>query len=156
MSWAHTFVHRVIPAHNIEFQMKKSITASRRRFLVLECIIYIVGHLSLRTLYIGKRVYKKLKYWWIQTLLQRIDVYPIVHTSCILTHWGRDKMAVTSHTILSSAFSCMKMLEFRLKFQWSLFLRVQLTISEPMLFCLLTQICVIRPQWVKRYLPGTI
>ena len=61
MCWAHTFVHRVIPAHNIEFQMKKSITASRRRFLVLECIIYLVGHLSLRTLYIGKRVYKKIE-----------------------------------------------------------------------------------------------
>ena len=41
-----------------------------------------------------------------------------------LTHWGRDKMAAVSQTTLSNAFSWMKMLEFRLLFQWSLFLRV--------------------------------
>ena len=44
-----------------------------------------------------------------------------------LTHWGRDKMAAIIQTTLSNAFSWMKMLEFRLKFHWSLFLRVQLT-----------------------------
>ena len=46
------------------------------------------------------------------------------------THWGRDKMDAISQTIFSSAFSWMKMFEFRLKFQWSLFLRVQLTIFQ--------------------------
>ena len=45
-----------------------------------------------------------------------------------LTHWGRDKMDAISQTTFGSAFSWMKMFEFRLKFQWSLFLRVQLTI----------------------------
>ena len=45
-----------------------------------------------------------------------------------LTHWGRDKMDAFSQTIFSSAFSWMKMFEFRLKFHWSLCLRVQLTI----------------------------
>ena len=50
--------------------------------------------------------------------------------SYLLTHWGRDKMAAISQTTLSSAFSWMKMLEFRLKFHWSLFLRVQLTIFQ--------------------------
>ena len=45
-----------------------------------------------------------------------------------LTHWGRDKMAAVSQTTLSNAFSWMKMLEFRLRFHWSLFLRIQLTI----------------------------
>ena len=45
----------------------------------------------------------------------------------VLTHWGRDKMDAISQTTFSSAFSWMKMFEFRLKF-WSLFLRVQLTI----------------------------
>ena len=44
-----------------------------------------------------------------------------------LTHWGRAKMAAVSQTTLSNALSWMKMLEFRLKFHWSLFLRVQLT-----------------------------
>ena len=44
-----------------------------------------------------------------------------------LTHWGRDKMAAIFQTTFSNVFSWMKMLEFRLKFHWSLFLRVQLT-----------------------------
>ena len=48
----------------------------------------------------------------------------------ILTHWSRDKMAAVSQTTLSNAFSWMTMLEFRLRFQWSLFLRVQLTIIQ--------------------------
>ena len=47
-----------------------------------------------------------------------------------LTHWGRDKMDVISQTTGSSAFSWKKMFEFRLKFHWSLFLRVQLTIIQ--------------------------
>ena len=48
----------------------------------------------------------------------------------LLTHWGRDKMSAISQTTLSNAFSWLKMLEFRLKFQWSLFPRVQLTIFK--------------------------
>ena len=47
-----------------------------------------------------------------------------------LTHWDRDKMDSISQTTFSSAFSWMKMFEFRLKFHWSLFLRVQITISQ--------------------------
>ena len=48
----------------------------------------------------------------------------------ILTHWGRDKMDDISQTTFSNAFSWMKMFEYRLKFHWSLFLGVQLTISQ--------------------------
>ena len=48
----------------------------------------------------------------------------------ILTHWGRDKMAAISQTTLSNVFSWMKMFEFRLKFHWSLFPRVQFTIFQ--------------------------
>ena len=47
-----------------------------------------------------------------------------------LTHWGRDKIDAISQTTFSNAFSWMKMLELRLKFHWSLFPRVQLTISQ--------------------------
>ena len=50
--------------------------------------------------------------------------------SIVLTHWGRDKMAAISQTTLSNTFYWMKMLYFRLKFHWSLFLRVQLIISQ--------------------------
>ena len=46
----------------------------------------------------------------------------------LLTHWGRDKMAAVSQTTFLKTFSWMKMYEFWLKFHWSLFLRVQLTI----------------------------
>ena len=47
-----------------------------------------------------------------------------------LTHWGRDKMDAILQTTFWSTFSWMKMFEFRLKFHWSLFLRVQLTIFQ--------------------------
>ena len=85
----------------------------------------------------------------------------------VLTHWGRDKMADISQTIFSNIFSSKKMFEFRLKFHWNLFLRVQLTkipalfqimawrrpgdktLSEAMLVSLLTHKCFTRPQWVK-------
>ena len=84
-----------------------------------------------------------------------------------LTHWGRGKIAAISQTTMSSAFSRIKMLEYRLKFHWSLFLRVQLTISqqwyqlmawcrpgdkplsEPMMVRLPTHICITRSQWVN-------
>ena len=48
----------------------------------------------------------------------------------VLTHWGRDKMDAISQTTFWSAFSWMKTFEFRLKFHWSLFPRVQLTIFQ--------------------------
>ena len=85
-----------------------------------------------------------------------------------LTHWGRDNMAAISQTTLSNAFSWMKMLEFRLKFHWSLFIRVQLTIfqhwfrrwlgagqatshylNQWWIVSSLTHICVTRLQWVN-------
>ena len=66
-----------------------------------------------------------------------------------------------SQMTFSSAFSGMKMYEFRLNFLWSLFLSIQLKysnigsdnglapLSEPMMVTLLTHICVTRPQWVN-------
>ena len=47
-----------------------------------------------------------------------------------LTHWGRDKMDAISHRTLSNAFSWMKMLEFRLNFHWSVFIRVKSIIFQ--------------------------
>ena len=86
-----------------------------------------------------------------------------------LTHWGRYKMAVVFQTIFSSACSWMTMFEFRLKFHWTLFLRVgpmntipalvqimawrrpgDKSLSEPTMVILQTHICVTRPKWVKR------
>ena len=48
----------------------------------------------------------------------------------LLTHWGRDEMNNISQTTFSNVFSSMKMFEFRLKFNWSLFPMVQLTIFQ--------------------------
>ena len=50
-------------------------------------------------------------------------IYTITLITFALAHWGRDKMAAVSQTTLSNAFSWMKMLEFRLRFHWSLFLK---------------------------------
>ena len=47
-----------------------------------------------------------------------------------LTHLPLDKMAAISQTIFSDAFSWMKKFIFCLKFHWSLFLKVQLTITQ--------------------------
>ena len=47
-----------------------------------------------------------------------------------LTHWGRDEMNNILQTTFLNVFSSMKMFEFRLKFHWSLFPRVQLTIFQ--------------------------
>ena len=49
------------------------------------------------------------------------------NTYGLLTHWDRDKMAAIFQTTFSNAFSWMKMHEFRLRFHWKLFPRVQLT-----------------------------
>ena len=47
-----------------------------------------------------------------------------------LTHLPRDKVAAISQTIFSNAFSWMKNFVFWIKFHWSMFLRVQLTIAQ--------------------------
>ena len=47
-----------------------------------------------------------------------------------LTHWGWDKMATILHTTFSNGCLWMKIVDFLLKFHWSLFLRVQLTIFQ--------------------------
>ena len=50
--------------------------------------------------------------------------------TCLLTHWGRDKMAATFQTTFSNAFSWIKIDEFQSRFHWGVFLRVQLTIFQ--------------------------
>ena len=50
--------------------------------------------------------------------------------ACYLHTGTRDKTVAIFQTTFSNAFSWMKMYEFQLRFHWSLFLRVQLTISS--------------------------
>ena len=61
----------------------------------------------------------------------RLTIYHWNHISgWLLTHWGWNKMVVILQTAFWRAFSSMKMYEFWLKFHWSLFLNVQLTIFQ--------------------------
>ena len=55
---------------------------------------------------------------------------PLAQTINHFTHLPLDKMADISQTIHSDALSWMKNLVFWLKFQWSLFQRVHLTITQ--------------------------
>ena len=48
----------------------------------------------------------------------------------VLAHWGRDKMVAISQRTFSNACSWIKMFKFRLKFHWSLFPRVWLTLFQ--------------------------
>ena len=60
-------------------------------------------------------------------------VWRSLHWYCcisVLTHWGQDEMNNISQTTFSNEFSSIKMFEFRLRFHWSLFPRVQLTIFQ--------------------------
>ena len=47
-----------------------------------------------------------------------------------LTHWGRNKMDAIFQTTSWNAFSWMKIYKFRLRFHWSLFPRVHLTLFQ--------------------------
>ena len=61
-----------------------------------------------------------------KTILRSVQTW----LSYNLTHWGRDKMAAIFQTKFSNAYSWIKMLTFLLRFHWSLFPRVQLTIFK--------------------------
>ena len=67
---------------------------------------------------------------WRQGKCQLWSNFFMYRPTVVLTYWGRDKMAAISQTTFSNGFSWMKMLEFRLRFHWSLFLRFQLTIIQ--------------------------
>ena len=49
---------------------------------------------------------------------------------CILTHWGGDKMDAVFQAIFSNAIFVMKRYELRLRFHWSLSLKVQSTVFQ--------------------------
>ena len=89
-----------------------------------------------------------------------------MHTNGQLAHWGRDEMNNISQTTFSNVFSSMKMFEFWFKFHWSLFPRVQFTVSQHWFrlwlgavqatshylnqwWLVYRHICVTRPYWVN-------
>ena len=84
-----------------------------------------------------------------------------------LSHWGRDKMENLSLTIFPNVFSSINVIEFWLKFHWSVFLKPQLTIFQHWFRWWLgvvqaaghymnqwwlffpMHICITQPQWVN-------
>ena len=67
--------------------------------------------------------------WWVSNLILHGNWL----SAALVTykhHWGQDRMADIFQTTFSKAFSWMKMFEFRIQFDRSLFLRVQLTIIQ--------------------------
>ena len=102
-------------------------------------------------IYIYISVYLKIKQFkldislWGQCVKRKISVMKFLMFSCKCldspsawyaagrsgsTHWGRDEIAAISQTTFSNTFSWKKMHEFRLRFHWSLFLRVHLIIFQ--------------------------
>ena len=67
----------------------------------------------------------KMKRLWLWDHLIFMIGLPI-----LITHGGRDKMAANFLATISNAFSSMKIYKFQLRFHWSLFARVQLTITQ--------------------------
>ena len=74
---------------------------------------------------------EKIRLWAASVVLTDGLALSGVRTSAdMLPHWGWDKMADIFQTTFSNAFSWMKMLALCIQFDWSFFLKVQLTILE--------------------------
>ena len=91
-----------------------------------------IEYISLITIYSTNELTVTL---WYVKLWYMIQVYSssqstLCHSHCLLTRWGRNKIDAILQMTFSNAISWMKMFEFRLKFHWSLFLKVQLTIFQ--------------------------
>ena len=107
-----------------------------RDFLLLHCSVWLFSWWQFLRSLINSRVACKIRITVSMVMACRLHLNQCwIIASCPpysfqLTHWGRDKMAAIFQTTFSNAFYWMKIYEFRLKFHWSLFLRVQLTIFK--------------------------
>ena len=90
------------------------------------CLWSVVWHFT----FISPGKYINLWPWYVIIIAWWLWHYTPRLPGASLTHWGRDKMAAISQKTFSNAISWMKMCEFRLRFHWSLSLRVQLTIFQ--------------------------
>ena len=112
------------------------------QFYILENEEIIPGNCSQVPLKRSNMVRYCINNWrnWARTLIRSwthgramwclLLIFDKIDRVLVSTHWGRDKMAAFSQTTLWNEFSWMKMLEFRLTFLWSLFIRVLLTIFQ--------------------------
>ena len=75
-------------------------------------------------------VWDKMGSLWSNINLTCISIMDCLYQHWQLRHWGLIKMAATFQTILSNAFSSLKMFEFLLQFHRNSFLRSQLIINQ--------------------------
>ena len=101
-------------------------------------IVFVLSKMAEPGVYIVNKVVGYKDKPCLITAVVKTRLYPTLHPhkiigchgSSMLTHGGRDKMNNISQTTFSNVFYSMKMFEFRFKFHWSLFPRVQLTIFQ--------------------------
>ena len=98
---------------------------------------YMSAHFCYKIVYCVQGIVGFVRWVLIQISMSRVQYMShgqacgiLVIKPIHLSHWGRDKVADIFQTTFSNGFSWMKMFEFRLKFHWSLFPRVQLTIFQ--------------------------
>ena len=97
----------------------------------LEILLFSVsfGYWWFRICFIDQRALFK----WPTTTREksrRFEEQWLRQTLFLLIHWGRDKMATNFLMTFSKAFSRMKIYEYWLRFHWSLFPRIKLTILQ--------------------------
>ena len=119
----HVSFHRIWLSNNDNAPMR----ATRQQQMKYECFALLAlceGNSSVTNGFRPQRPVVR------NVLARHAAIMIMKKSSFCLTHWGRDKMPAILQTTFSTAFSWMKMYEFRLRFHCSLFLRIQLTISQ--------------------------
>ena len=141
------------------------LTQNQRKIFPIQLKSFVKLRLPVHSKYLQWKKYKERRGWYIEAWTKWPPIWLII---VALTHIPLDKMATILADNIFKIFSGMKMLELRLKFDWNLFLRVQLTISQHWFrkwLCaeqatshylkqcwpwLPTHICGTRRRWIKK------
>ena len=112
-----------ISHHKVEVQV---VLLSQQN--IIHCSLCVISGLFLISCYTGPCM--TYQYWdLIEQKGANLSIQR-TYSSMFLTHWDLDKKAAIFQKIFSNACSWMKMYQFRLRFHWSLFPRVLLTILQ--------------------------
>ena len=126
--WCGTLMFSLLLAWTSRWT-KRRVAGDLRRDYAHVTSLKLMGWKFTRLYLIQKRICVQIKHIEHQAISSythwRLQEFSVIYE---LTHWGRDKMDAISQTTFSKAFSSMKIYEFRLKLDLSLFLMVRLTI----------------------------
>ena len=117
---------------NIESQVRGFVVLFCESNEITQCVFHFI-FVTLKSTYLRRNEAMPSYKWNICTILRlaRDIMFPLLVTRFAFNNTLRPRqMDAISQTTFSNAFSWLKMFEFRLKFHWSLFLRVQLTIFQ--------------------------